>query len=72
MSVREVDREQARIFQLRRNKELKERKGMYWIRSVTGYRYTLVIDTKDARREYPFSELVVIGCVMQITAEVPS
>lgn len=61
ISVRKIKPEQARRFLSRLDKELPRKKnGGYWVRSVTGKRYTLVIRAKGEKKEWPFSEWAVL------------
>lgn len=62
-SVRKIEPEQARRFLSRLDKELPKKKGVYWVRSITGKRYTLVIRANGEKKEWPFSEWVVLEYV---------
>lgn len=65
-STREVTADQARDFLLRIGKALPRGRRRYYVRSVTGQRYCLLVRTAGASREMSFTEWAVIGAAEDI------
>lgn len=68
-SVRKIEPEQARRFLSRLDKELPKKKGVYWVRSITGKRYTLVIRANGEKKEWPFSEWAVLEYIGETSVD---